>query len=180
MAENERRADSLTVGAANLQERIGELRKEFERRRRLRVGGAIFGGLCALLGLTLFFLDVPLFGLDRSDRHLYLASGVLYGSMLFGFGFLLSIGDITTELRALEDDLDLRNIPSESHEQKAHKLLRIQQHELNRYYGLIFRQARGIFWVGVASLFLGFLIIFLTLAYLGYSLHAKSSPRSEE
>jgi hypothetical protein len=48
------------------------------------------------------------------------------------------------DLTDVENQLDLVRIPDQSQEQKAQKLLQIQQFELKRYYDQTLRQSNGV------------------------------------
>jgi hypothetical protein len=81
----------------------------------------------------------------------------------------------------LDNEEDLLLINAQSHEQKAQKLLRIQQLELKRFYDQTLRQSSMIFAVGVVAMALGFAIIIATLYFVGHDFLAPAtSPQDRE
>jgi NADH:ubiquinone oxidoreductase subunit K len=71
------------------------------------------------------------------------------------------------EISDIDNELDLRAIPVTSHEQKAQKLLSIQQIQLKRYYDQARSQSTRIFFVGIAAMALGFAVIAYSFYYVG-------------
>jgi hypothetical protein len=93
------------------------------------------------------------------------------GFVAIFFGVLtasLNQGGAIAEIKDLEDEISLRQLQTADREEKAHKLLRIQQGQLFRYFDLVFQQSKGIYWIGVGSMALGFVII-------GWAMYVVSS-----
>jgi hypothetical protein len=78
---------------------------------------------------------------------------------IFTINYTVRLRSLRGELVDIDNQLDLIRIPDQSQEQKAQKLLQIQQLELKRYYDQTLSQSKGIFYVGVATMVLGFGII---------------------
>jgi hypothetical protein len=159
--------------------------KQVKRSQYLRVFYSLFAVLIAFISIFLFTFDYQwekIFTFDNSldnidlPREMSLLFGIPYAIVVLAAGLFANTRILREELLSVDDELDLRSIPSESHEQKAQKLLRIQQTELSRYYDLVFRQAKGIFWVGVIALCFGFGVVIATLVYLGYDHRYRPGP----
>jgi hypothetical protein len=83
----------------------------------------------------------------------------IYAILALAFATYTSPRDLELEMRQVEDELDLLSIKDASREQRAQKLLKLHQFELKRYYDQTLRQTSIIFIVGLACIFLGFLVI---------------------
>jgi hypothetical protein len=93
-----------------------------------------------------------------------------YGSFsLIGALNLMSrLQSLHSDLYDIDNQLDLLRIPDRSPEQKAQKLLQMQQFELKRYYDQTLRQSNGIFYVGVITMILGFGVIAWSMYYVSH------------
>jgi hypothetical protein len=152
--------------------------------RRIRRIGLSVGALFIVAAL-LVVLEFYISHSDPTPREdiehvLLYAFTLLFGGVIFTVttASLLDVHGTDRDLKELEDELDLRDMGSASSEQKAHKLLRIQQTQLFRYFDLILQQSKGIFWVGVISMALGFCIIGVTMLYTGWDLRHPASSDS--
>jgi hypothetical protein len=98
-------------------------------------------------------------------------------ALLVVVNYSIRLKHLRNDLKDIDNQLDMIRIPEQSHEQKAQKLLQIQQFELKRYYDQTLRQSTGIFWVGIAAMLLGFLVIAWSLYFVGhnFALPAKES-----
>jgi hypothetical protein len=93
----------------------------------------------------------------------FAAAGLLYGAFGFMAASVASTRRLELDAKDLEDEIDLRQMKSASLEQKAHKLLRIQQNQLSRYLEVILQQSRGIFFVGVIAMLVGVAVVVFTI-----------------
>src|ERR1700730_3570664 len=86
---------------------------------------------------------------------------IFYGAIpiLFIWNYNTRLKSLRNDLSDIDNQLDLIRIPDQSQEQKAQKLLQIQQFELKRYYDQTLRQSNSIFYVGVITMILGFSVI---------------------
>jgi hypothetical protein len=86
--------------------------------------------------------------------------GAGYGA-LFVIGGAVQPGAATLELDLLdvEAQLDLLTYDPAQQEQRAERLFKLHQRELNKYYEITLRQSRWIFFVGVASILAGLFVI---------------------
>jgi hypothetical protein len=155
-----------------LEQRRDELRENLaslvQRRRTSNIVAIV---IVVAAGLAAFFLPYVVSLSESSHlRALIAASGVTYAILAFAIALRQPVWQMRGELADVENEIDLLSISSQSHEQKAQKLLRIQQQELNRYYDQTLRQSGGIFYVGVVAMVLGFLVIAGTLYFVGYDL----------
>jgi len=108
-----------------------------------------------------------------------LAAGVGYG-VLFVLVGLFQPGPAILELDLLdvEAELDLLTYDPTQQEQRAERLFKLHQRELNKYYEITLRQSRLIFYVGVGSIVAGLLIIGLALYFI--SIEAKAAALSDK
>ncbi len=81
---------------------------------------------------------------------------------------LMSIHDLRTEIRDTKNELDLLSISVDSIQQRAEKLFKLHQFELEKYYTQALRQSARIFLVGIFSILVGFAIIALTFYLVGF------------
>ena len=75
----------------------------------------------------------------------------------------LNVRRAELDVKEAEDELKLRQMKSASLEQKAHKLLRIQQSQLSRYLEVILQQSRNIFAVGIGAMLVGVGVVIFTI-----------------
>lgn len=128
---------------------------------------------------TLWILSFAFFVLTLAVQ-IFITAPILYiipkesiTGMLFLFtlifliaSFTISVWRTKKEIEDLENEEDLVSLSSFSPEQKAQKLLRIQQISLQRYYDQILDQSRSVYWVGCICLLLGFLVIVSTFYFI--------------
>jgi hypothetical protein len=89
--------------------------------------------------------------------------------MLFVWNYTTRLKSLRYDLSDIDNQLDLIRIPDQSQEQKAQKLLQIQQFELKRYYDQTLRQSNGIFYVGVLTMILGFSVIAWSMYFVSHN-----------
>ena len=102
------------------------------------------------------------------DGRNFLIGGVSVSIIFAGVGASQRRQATRQEIEDLDNEADLLRISSQSHEQKAQKLLKIQQTELKRFYDQTLQQSSMIFAVGVGAMVLGFIIIIATLYFVGH------------
>jgi hypothetical protein len=156
----------------NLEEKRAKLKSVSWRRLAALLAAPI---IFTVFAFGIMFSDTPnTQKMTPSEKLLgAIAFSVVFSSQAYLIGREYDTKAAKREVRELEDELDLHRISSVSREQKAHKLLRIQQSQLSVFFDLIFQQSRGIFWVGVSSLGLGFVIIGATMWYVGTDLQTR-------
>jgi hypothetical protein len=160
-AQAEDEADA--VAAAQLQtlkDRLAETKKAIARRSRAR--RRYFTAAIVLFVISGFVVlafahrfDVPLW--------LYMWAGILYAFMFLAGVLISADHSLEHDAQELEDEIDLRQMGSASLEQKAHKLLRIQQHQLSVYLEQILEQGRVIFVVGIGAMLVGVGVVMFTI-----------------
>jgi len=150
--------------------------EKFQKRRTWVLGIGV-----TLITVASIFIVTALKHSDESvAEKVDLLVGVI-STIVYGFMPLILVWNYTTRLKTLrgelsdiENQLDLIRIPDQSQEQKAQKLLQIQQFELKKYYDQTLRQSNGIFWVGVITMILGFLVIAWSMYFV--SRHFGTGP----
>jgi hypothetical protein len=151
-------ATPSTDRADILNERLQRLKQRRQRRfvtRRLAIGAAI-----------VFFLSFPLairlgyvFGESKEIRY-FVGSGLLFCGVLFlAVAVAVPVWDSELEIRQTEDELDLLTDKDVTAEQRAQKLFKIHQYQLNKYYDQTLRISKWVFFVGVTCLVMGFLVV---------------------
>jgi hypothetical protein len=127
----------------------------------------MFGGVC---------FPVHLFGQNCvPDGRVPLLIGASVAIVLAGLGASIGTRGMRQEIVDLYNEEDLLRIGSQSHEQKAQKLLKIQQLQLKRFYDQTLRQSSLIFAVGVVAMALGFAIIIATLFFVAQDIPATAA-----
>jgi len=147
-----------------LKERCSSLRRRalfFIAFRRVGIG---FGVLGACLSIGWAILQVSLFSRSPDDSAVTIGGlGFLYSVLILMTAVVVSPRRFELDVKDMEDEIDLRQMKSASLEQKAHKLLRIQQSQLARYLDVILQQSRGIFVVGIAAMLVGVGVVVFTI-----------------
>lgn len=68
-----------------------------------------------------------------------------------------------TQIRDIQNEIDLLEVENESGERRAEKLFKNHQFELKKYYDQALNQGRSIFYIGVFCVLIGVVIILSTL-----------------
>jgi len=156
-----------TAQLATLQARLKEAKVREARLARLRRTGLISGPVTGSLGVVLIMSPFVFQSLISPSvlRHMTLWGllMMMYGGFFFLVGALVDVRRAVLDAKEIEDEIDLLQMKSASLEQKAHKLLRIQQGQLSRYLEVILQQSRGIFVVGVAAMLVGVGVVGFTI-----------------
>ena len=133
---------------------------------------------CLMLFLISIFGSLPIFTSTPSGQNIRVSLAVTF--FVAAMMPLVVIWYYTGRLRSVRSDSsdilnrqELLTLSSQSREQKAQKLLQIQQFELKRYYNQTLTQSKYIFTVGVVAMSLGFTIIGGSL-YLVYDMNQKN------
>jgi hypothetical protein len=132
-------------------------RRETIKSRRRRTEALI--ALLYTTGLLVLVIITPL-AFVFSARMVAIF-GVAYGVGFMIWGLLLRQRQrgLNEEISELGNELDLVEIGNDEREQRATKLLQVNQFDLRRYYEQTLRQGSQIFYVGVVCILLGFAII---------------------
>jgi uncharacterized membrane protein len=173
-----------TVTEANreaaVQARRNELTAQIAKYQRRRVVAATLAVLISAASVlfSFWFRDAVSLEANRQQNPRssaiyqleFSAVGILfYGglALVFVANYSVRLKQLRNDLKDIDNQLDLIQIPEQSHEKKAQKLLQIQQFELKRSYDQTLRQSTGIFWVGVGAMLLGFVVIAWSLYFVG-------------
>lgn len=100
------------------------------------------------------------------DALTSILGGAIIATPMLLWCLVLSPRSRQNELIDASNELDLLSIPSISYEQKAQKLLQMQQLELKRYYSQTLYQSSYIFWVGVSAMIVGVAVVAGTIYYV--------------
>jgi len=96
---------------------------------------------------------------------------LLCGVLFLAVAVAVPVWDTENEIRQTEDELDLVTDSNVTPEQRAQKLFKIHQYQLNKYYDQTLKQSKWIFFVGVTCLTLGFAVVGASL----YLVHIASA-----
>jgi hypothetical protein len=147
-----------------LRTRLASLKQRYTRlgtfRRLLIICGILMPVLSSVL---ILFGNIERHGVRSDFVYLWVASGFGYAVMFFAMAGAVNVRRAELDVKEVEDELDLRQMKSASLEQKAHKLLRIQQGQLSRYLEVILQQSRSIFAVGIGAMLVGVGVVVYTI-----------------
>jgi uncharacterized membrane protein YdbT with pleckstrin-like domain len=147
-----------------LKDRLTELKGRISRHARIRRLYVMMGFAGVILIPGWVVLEVFIFNRSLSETTAqWLSAGIAYAFMFLVTAAVSSGRRQELDAKDLEDEIDLRQMGSASLEQKAHKLLKIQQNQLSRYLEVILQQSRGIFLVGIAAMAVGVGIVLFTI-----------------
>lgn len=124
-------------------------------RRRFRIRTAT-GRLYLVTGILITFVTPFVY---FSTLNPVMLLGILYGVLFMAFPLAAPPGEIETEIQRVEGELDLLTISDTSAEQRAEKLFKLHQFELKKYYDQTLKHSSWIFFVGIACIILGFILI---------------------
>jgi hypothetical protein len=173
MSEAQDEALTVTDQVVELRERLTEMKATVSRRTRIRrliifTSSGMFILSCTVVALYTIspgalsaLFPSSLWGGERIPA--IASAGIIYSISLFMYALAISDRGRELDVKDLEDEIDLRQIRSDSLEQKAHKLLRIQQSQLSRYLELVLQQSRGIFVVGIGAMLVGVGVVMVTI-----------------
>ena len=156
-------ADSLSsaeIAARSLQERRNKLRDQVERGRQALSQQTKAARTSLTVGIAVICLGIYLV-LVRSGANSSPTSLIvfLYGAVIAALPYLTGDRRLEQHLADSENELELLEIPEQSGEYRAEKLLRLYQLELKRYYDQTLRHSA----VGIFLIVLGFSICGYTL-----------------
>ncbi len=148
----------VQVRRSELDARKTEVRSLIERRRRVRL-------LYGLGGLVLVLVSAGLLAarslFNAESQFVLLVAGVLavYGLLMLVLAAVSTRRLPELELFDIDQELDLLGFYNANQEQRAERLFKLHQGELKKYYDITRSQSVLIFYVGLASIVMGFLII---------------------
>ena len=132
------------------------VRLSTERKRAMR---ALYVAATVLLvALSLPVIAVAAAGVADDEGTIVIIITLFLYSIVFAIWIhrkFKAISDITTESRNANLSLEIMQSSVTQDEAKALRFFRINQEELNRYYHINIGQTKAIFWVGIASIFMG-------------------------
>lgn len=144
-------------------EQIKRLNEEKEKINKLRTKRKKLFPLVLILGFSLFGLS---FLLAHDYDKSFQIVAIVYSFIFIAFGFYLKPSkDSLLRVLQIDNEIDLLNTSVESIEKKAEKLFRNHQFELKSYYDQTLTHSSQIFYIGIASIIVGFIIIGITIYY---------------
>ena len=111
-------------------------------------------GIVGLIGSAIFYVLTK-----KTTESSIIAA---YGSIFLVAPLVRSPRPYDTDILALESELDLLETTEVAPEQRAEKLFKHHQYELQKYYDQTLQHSKWIFVVGVFCIFVGFAIIAAT------------------
>jgi hypothetical protein len=149
----------------NLQKRINSEQARYERRRTKLIlyGWGAFALWIIIPVITLLVYNKR-FPQRELDAYVIVSLSVLGGLVALAMTNLKHIGlqGMDEHIQNMEFELDLLRHNPSIEEQRAEKLLSINQYQLKRYHELALSQGSWIFVVGAGCLLIGFVIIGVT------------------
>ena len=150
-----------------LQERKATLIDDLEKHQKDLKFRYKYHRFAFVLGLLFILVITPI-------TYIYSQNSISIILFFYGFIFLFlpilnPVREIEIEKRDIENELDLLNISKDSIEQRAEKQFKFHQLELKRYYDQTLRQSSLIFYGGLFCLFLGFVVIGISLYFVFFS-----------
>ena len=155
-----------------LEDRLLKLRTRHGRLARTNRTFLVFG--------ILFLIATPILYFSLKLDAIRLSAFLFYGFMFLLIPFIRPTREIEIQIRDIENELDLLSISQSSIEERAEKQFKLHQLELKKYYDQTLRQSAGIFYVGLICIFLGFVIIGVTLYLVFSSSTSKEIDTSEK
>ncbi len=142
--------------------KIEMLQDQLRKLKNIHAKRCVYRRNVIRVGLILIF-NTPilyLFGIEK----VYVIGILVYGLGLL-FSQIVVPQDVKeTQIRDLENEIDLLPISEKSIEQRAEKIFKNYQFELKKYYDQTLRQGSMIF---IVSISIGFIIIGLTIFFVG-------------
>ena len=143
-------------------ERLNVEREEFKKKRRYFLSIAVALIFIAFIVYIIFF---KIF--NQREVGIFLASTILlYSILLFSKAIQYYPQDIEQKIFEIQNEIDLLSIDDTSLEERAEKLFRLHQLELKKYYDQTLNHSRYIFFVGISSILIGFIIIGSTIYFI--------------
>ncbi len=155
-----------------LEDRLLKLRTRHGRLARTNRIFLVFG--------IFFLIATPILYFSLKLDAIRLSAFLFYGFMFLLIPFIRPTREIEIQIRDIENELDLLSISQSSIEERAEKQFKLHQLELKKYYDQTLRQSAGIFYVGLICIFLGFVIIGVTLYLVFSSSTSKEIDTSEK
>jgi hypothetical protein len=153
---------------AELGARLGRLNRNRHEARRGRWLGLFVtaGSTVVLLGAVALALVLP----DSAMLFSIAVGGValLYlGVGLFAWvSGVANVRDADTDIQRITEEIDLRHKNDTNQGERAEKLFLSHGSDLKRYYDQALGQAKNVYYVGVASLLLGVVVVLGTLVLI--------------
>ncbi|WP_406866885.1 hypothetical protein AB0764_10505 [Priestia megaterium] len=135
---------------------------------------SVYSIVFLIVGIVLFFI-IPLAvyiitktGIIHNKKiFILIPVTMLYGLVLMLMSTVIrSKSYYSTELQEIQNELDLLSISNSSIEERSEKLFKHHHFELKRYYDENLKQSSWIFIVGIVCIFVGFIIIGITMYFL--------------
>ena len=112
----------------------------------------LFTGVAFLIVAPVIYI---FFGLSTKIACLLL----IYGLLSLIASYFIPTREIEREMKDIENQVDYLKIAETSAQERAEKKFRLHSIELKKYYDLTLKHSTWIFFVGIACIFLGFVII---------------------
>jgi hypothetical protein len=142
----------------SLEERLREAKKRRDsiiRVRRMYVYSGFILLLCGVLSFIALYFGIGPHISDKGAIETLALSITGLGVVLCLGAALMLPASRERDIKEIQDEIDLRQMTEATPEQKAHKLLSIQQGQLSRYFDVILQQSRSIFVVGIFAMLVG-------------------------
>lgn len=143
-----------------LRHRLETAQSDVLRMRRIRRGLRIMAMVVVVASgaATAFML-----GPETSLPITFFVAGLAYAAVFLLMSSLQPVSEKNLEIRNLETELEIVEIQVDPQERRAERQFRLHQAELEKYYRQAREHAAWIFYVGIASLALGFAIVAFAL-----------------
>ncbi len=168
---------ALTKRVKDLQQRYSRIRRSRNHQQK-RVLWYAWGAVACLIVATSLIGWKP--SSLNETRVFPIGLSVLSGCIaLAGLNVKrMRVRGLDEDIRNLEFEADLLNYKPSSQEQRAQKLLSINQYQLRKYYELTLAQGFWIFLVGVACLLIGLAVIAATFVAMN-SMADSAKPEQQ-
>lgn len=167
--------DLPKVRMKRLEKELQEIKRKRDRFSLARTISLISSGAITVISfLGIFFYDHPLYNnfiFMTASKELVITVSIIstfLSLLLFIFVFLFGNKLHYFQIEEIQDQIDLLGIEEALYEQRAEKQFKVHQSELKRYYDQSLKQSSLLFFIGVLSLGIGFIIVGVSL-YLVYT-----------
>ncbi len=154
-----------------LEEELKNLYKERDSFRNKKRYYLIVAIVLFFASIALYIIFFRIFLMWEVGVFLSILSA-FYGAVFLAKSFQYYPQEIEQRIFEIQNEIDLITIKDVSLEERAEKLFRLHQIELKRYYDQTLNHSRLIFFVGIVSIFAGFVFIGVAF-YLLYKFPLK-------
>lgn len=163
MSKNNKTTSNNNSDVNPLVKELNDLVKKRDSRLQIiRTSWFLFLGFFIVTAVIAVLLLSDGTKVNNVSKYTLIALGI-YNIIFPLMTVLFPINNIELRINQLKDEIDLQGIGIDSLEARAEKQFKQHQAELKRYYDQSLRHGAWIFYIGIANLFVGFLIIGITL-----------------